>query len=1055
MPWWQRNRAILFFSNLLGPLHPVLQRQLKRLGLDAHTPPATLAEWENVLARIGAYYSEGDSGRSLLERSLALSSGEMQELYDRLRRTSQSELARERDTFATVIESFGDGLLLLDRDLDIRLVNPAAARLVGRDAADLVGSSVTELIDPKDARGYAESITVLRHAVASGASWHSDQMRFRRSREPSFPVSVVLNPLTGHGTVPGAVLVFRDTTLQHETRRLRLENEARLRRQNASTLVLARSTALRKGHLGEALAVLTQVCAETLEVERASVWWLLENPERIRCSDLYERTANRHSEGTELEAASFPRYFRAICTEDVVAAGDAHQDPRTSEFTESYLKPLGIGAMLDVPILSGGRVMGVLCVEHVGPARPWLLEDQQFAALAANFVSLALERAERIAAQEEVERSSAFLDSVVENLPLMAFVKDAETLRFVRFNKAGEELTGWPRAELLGRSDHDLFPHEQAAFFVAKDREVLAADRPADIPEEPIHTKDRGLRILHTRKIAIRDAAGRAKYLLGISEDITERKSAEEELRRAKEQAEGATLAKSQFLANMSHEIRTPMNAVLGLSELLLESGLGDAQREQAQGIQDASRALLRVINDVLDVSRIEAGGMELVEGPFDPAVMVKNVCDTLRPLARAKGLDFDWTHGPSLPAQLMGDEGRIRQIAINLAGNAIKFTERGRVHLDLQVGEPGGGRVSVVLRVVDTGIGVAPENEAILFRPFAQGDPSSSREHAGTGLGLHIAQQFALMMKGEVRYRRSPPQGSIFEFEVALPVAELVPMSAPLSPAAPSRPNRGLRILLAEDNVLNQTVARAMLESAGHRVVLAEDGIAAVAAFANGSFDCVLMDWQMPRVDGIEATRRIRAHEAATFASRTPIVGLTANAMAGDRDRVLEAGMDDFVAKPFTRADLLRALPTGSQTPRTFRLGTGEITVDVPTLDRSPLAELVSIDDSSPGFLADLLSRFIGTSPGLIREIGADSGNGPDQIRLAAHTLKSTALIFGGRRLGGLAATAEASARRGDIDAAHELTPSLDREFNRLVSALQALPEVSGRIGVKQSPPV
>jgi two-component system, sensor histidine kinase and response regulator len=309
------------------------------------------------------------------------------------------------------------------------------------------------------------------------------------------------------------------------------------------------------------------------------------------------------------------------------------------------------------------------------------LEDR----VAERTAALRQEVAERKRSEDELRQTSAFLDSIIDNVPIMLFIKEAKDLRIERFNKAGEELTGLGRAELVGKSDYDLWPKNEAEFFIAKDREVLASKQLVEIPEEFMQTRH-GLRILHTKKIPVLGKDGTPSHLLGISQDITLRKRAELELRQAKEAAEMASKAKSEFLANMSHEIRTPMNAVIGMTELTLDTDLDELQREYLGMVKDSAEALLSLINDILDFSKIEAGRLELEQTPFQMRECVGDVMKSLALRARGKELELGCRIDPSVPDYLVGDPLRLRQIVTNLVGNAIKFTEQGEVVVEITV---------------------------------------------------------------------------------------------------------------------------------------------------------------------------------------------------------------------------------------------------------------------------------------------------------------------------------------------------------------------------------
>jgi signal transduction histidine kinase/ActR/RegA family two-component response regulator len=387
---------------------------------------------------------------------------------------------------------------------------------------------------------------------------------------------------------------------------------------------------------------------------------------------------------------------------------------------------------------------------------------------------------------------------------------------------------------------------------------------------------------------------------------------ARKEALQAKEAAERASKAKSEFLAMISHEIRTPMNGVIGLTDLMLYSELTATQREYLGMIKSSSNALLDIINEILDFSRMEAGTLALSPASFHLRPLLQDMFTPLTVRAKEKSLALHWEIAPDVPDTLEGDPGRLRQIMINLVGNAIKFTESGEVAVSvaLQSSTPT-EPVQLLFAVRDTGIGIPPEKQAAIFQPFQQADSSITRRYGGTGLGLTISSRLIEMMGGTLRLESDPGKGSIFYFSVPFKQAATATISTPseTKPHQPLQVARPLHVLLAEDNAVNRMLAVRLLNRAGHTVSVAENGKEALDGWLANPPDAILMDMQMPVMDGVEATILIRQQEQRGGLPRTPIIALTANAMSSDRDKCLQAGMDDFLSKPFNTQDLLNVL--------------------------------------------------------------------------------------------------------------------------------------------------
>ena len=513
--------------------------------------------------------------------------------------------------------------------------------------------------------------------------------------------------------------------------------------------------------------------------------------------------------------------------------------------------------------------------------------------------------------------SRAFLDSMIEALADPVFVKD-EAHRWVMFNSAFCRLLGRAREELQGKSDFEFFPVEESRVFWEKDDLVLRTGEP-NLNEERLTDEAGRVHVISTKKSRFIDPVTGRRFLVGVIRDVTAEKQVEGELIAAKAAAEAAGRAKSLFLANVSHEIRTPMNAILGMAELLLGTDLTPAQREQVETLRGSGATLMALLNDILDLSKVESGRLELELRPLDPREPLRRTIALLERKATEKGLVLAVRVGGAVPLRIFGDAVRLEQVLINLISNAIKFTPAGRVDVTLDARRLQGEEHELQFEVRDTGIGIPRERFDRLFQPFSQVDASTTREFGGTGLGLAICASLSRLMGGRIDVESQAGQGSSFRFVFAAREApagvERPPALDPLDEIQAMTPAErtalaGLRVVVAEDNPINQRLTQLLLGRLGLSARVAETGLDLLDRLRESPADVVLMDVQMPRLDGLEATRRIRAGEAGSV--QPWIVALTASAQEGDREACLAAGVDDYLPKPVGLDALLGALRRG-----------------------------------------------------------------------------------------------------------------------------------------------
>ena len=851
---------------------------------------------------------------------------------------------------------------------------------------------------------------------------------------------------------------------------------------------------------------------------------------------------------------------------------------------------------LGVPLRHGGRIIGMVSLANKESGYDHA-DQEAIEALSVGFVEALM----RKRAENAVKTKSAEQQLILDSVPAMIFYKDKQN-RFLRVNAAFEQAMGHSKRELEGRSLFDIYPREQAEAYWRDDLEVIRSGR-AKLGIVETMDSAQGTRIVLTDKIPFSDDRGEITGIIGFTIDITERKRAEEalrkahdelevrvqqrmadltranaELQKARQAAEAASRAKSDFLANMSHEIRTPMNAIIGMTELVLNTRLTAQQRDYLKVIEESGESLLRLINDILDFAKIEARKLSLVRTVFD---LREHLGDTMKSLAiraHGKGLELACRVRPEIPSLVCGDPDRLRQVVVNLVGNAIKFTESGEVMMDVWRESSADREVVLHFAVRDTGIGIPAEKLHVIFEMFEQVDMSMRRRFGGTGLGLAISSRLVDLMGGHISVESEVGRGSTFHFTIQLEVAREEPtdtagvrlpiirgtrvmvvddndtncrileeillswsmrpsmsasaagalemlreahqagdsfrlvltdahmpemdgftlaekirhgpefgsavivmlssgdqpedvarceqtgiaayLSKPIkqselfdaimlvlggatpedeslqTAAAHNLPRLSpLRILLAEDSLVNQKVATALLESHGHKVVVVANGREAVATLRSQPFDLVLMDVQMPEMDGLEATEAIRARERQT-GGHIPIIAMTAHALAGDRERCLDAGMDAYTSKPIHAREVFEAIATLLGESARSTQAAPRVLPAEEAFDWTTAVAAVRGDARLRMIVAQAAVEEI---PHLLSALHqAVTNQDATALRLAAHTCKGSVRYFGTNPAFDHAYQLEIMGREGKLQGAPEVLAVLEQELGRLEQVLQ-----------------
>jgi PAS domain S-box-containing protein len=799
---------------------------------------------------------------------------------ERHRRSLELSNARLR-WHSAALQSAANGIVITDRAGQIVWANPAVSQLTGYATDEIIGQNPRLLKSGKQDPAFYRR---LWDTILSGHVWHGELVN-RRKDGSLYTEEMTITPVSNEsGAITHFIGIKQDVTRRKQIEAALQRSEARLR-----SLI---------EHAPDLIAVIDAdgtVIYDSPSHERVLGYTALE---RIGTNAL-----------ALVHADDAPHVLQALAEVIRTPGASARLECRCRHKDGSWRHLEVVGTNLHADPAVGGIVINSRDItEHRRMEQALRDGEERFRTISAS-------------AQDSI--------IVMDNDGRVTF-----------WNRAAAKVFGYTEAEALGKHLHGMLAPpsyaDQYTRALATFKHTGRGPAVGTTLELTAVRKD-GTQFPVELSISAVQLSGQWQAV-GIARDITERKRFETQLREAKEAAEAASRTKSEFVANMSHEIRTPMNGIIGMTELALGTTLSAEQREYLDMVKSSADSLLKVINDVLDFSKIEAGKLDLEAADFSLSHVCSDTVKALQLRAKQKGLVLQCARAPNVPEMLVGDPARFRQIIFNLVGNAIKFTEHGGVTLRLERETTTADTVGLHVTVADTGIGIAPEQQQRIFEAFEQADSSTTRRYGGTGLGLPIAAKLLELMGGRLWVESTLGVGSTFHFTVQLG-RSTAPVAAPPGPAArltrPGSRRRSLHVLLAEDNVVNQRLAVRVLEKHGHTAVVAATGKEALAALERERFDVVLMDVQMPEMDGFEATAAIREQEK-TSGHHIPIVAMTAHALKGDEERCLQAGMDGYAAKPIqprTLLALIESLVESTAEPQSSDIR------DAGEADRAPLA--------------------------------------------------------------------------------------------------------------------
>lgn len=978
-----------------------------------------------------------------------MAAADLHKLNKRL--TEQRAQLREQEAhsrkLALVAARTDNAVVVTDAMGRIEWVNEGFTRITGWQMDEVIGRTPGTILQGPETDPV--TIAYMRKCLREKKSFRTEVLNYHRSGR-KYWTALEVQPIRDES---GEVVNFMAIESDISSRR---HDEQRRALQFSASRILAEADGM-----SLAAAKLIQMICIRLGWTAGGMWMLDANLKELRLTELWHHP--------ERDLTEFVKMSRELAfTSGSGLPGLVWQTGQSQWLRDFASQPeifprAAIAAACELhgaiafPIVARGETIGVFelfSAEIVDPDEALLQALVGIGNQMGQFI-------ERKTTENLLWQTNALQKAILESANYTIISTTTEGI-IVTFNHAAEQKLGYTAEEMIGKQTPAIIhlPEEVMARASELTAELGREIQPGfetfvaratigeiDEREWTYVRKDGTCFPVRLSVTALFNERGQITGYLGVGSDITEQKRAAEELLQAKETAEGASRAKSDFLATMSHEIRTPMNGIIGMSSLLLDTDLQPKQRDMVDAVRQSGDALMTIIEDILDFSKIEARKLDLVDETFRLDSVIRGVVDLLHHKAAAREIELIVNIASDVPSSLIGDPGRLRQILMNLVGNGIKFTDDGQIRIEVKrLESTPDGPVNIEMSVTDTGIGMTPDQQAQLFQAFTQVDSSSTRRFGGTGLGLAICKRLVELMGGQIGVESQRHAGSRFWLRLPLraPLTQEMPLNeenttseeTAIAQPSSSKP----RLLVVEDNEVNARMAMMMLEKHGYPAEIASDGEEAVDLFASGTYDGVLMDCHMPRMDGYEAARAIREIESSTTwqRPRCRIIAMTANVMAGERERCLEAGMDDYVSKPLRAKPLSEALNRISVLAETKE--EAEVSPWSPDDESAAhdaiqqLADELSVEDT-----IELIDNWLKDTPERILDLEKlVVGEDQSALRRTAHSLKGSSSLFGLTYLHSLCRELEQLAENNLRDNQPALIAQLKQSFEAAAPALR-----------------